>query len=110
MRSITIAFLGAALVGGVIAEPHFGRAAVSSARGSGTAGELSAVDLSALDMSADACTDFYQRACGGFIARTKVSSDQPKLPLAIRSSTRTLKRISRSFSRIRPRRIRNSAD
>ena len=38
----------------------------------------SGIDLSALDRSADACTDFYQFACGGWIARNPLPSDRQR--------------------------------
>ena len=36
----------------------------------------SRVQLDALDRSADACTDFYQFACGGWIAHHPIPADQ----------------------------------
>ncbi len=36
----------------------------------------SGLQLDAMDKSADACTDFYQFACGGWIARNPVPSDR----------------------------------
>ena len=34
------------------------------------------LDLSAMDPSADACTDFYQYVCGGWIAKNPIPGDQ----------------------------------
>lgn len=36
------------------------------------------LDLSAMDPSADACTDFYQYACGGWQARNPIPADQER--------------------------------
>ena len=36
----------------------------------------SGLQLDALDKSADACTDFYQFACGGWIAQNPVPADR----------------------------------
>jgi len=38
----------------------------------------SGIDLGAMDKSASACTDFYQYACGGWIAKHPTPPDQPR--------------------------------
>src|SRR5262245_37004774 len=38
----------------------------------------SGLDLSALNRSVDACTDFYQFACGGWLARNTIPADRPR--------------------------------
>ena len=37
---------------------------------------MPSLDLSAMDRSADACTDFYQYVCGGWIAKNPIPPDQ----------------------------------
>ena len=39
------------------------------------------IDLSAIDPSADACQDFYLHACGGFLARTKLTGSHSEVSL-----------------------------
>src|SRR5690348_14402639 len=38
----------------------------------------SGVDLAAMDKTANPCTDFYQYACGGWIAQHPAPPDQPR--------------------------------
>src|SRR5690349_16134592 len=40
------------------------------------------IDRAALDARIDPCTDFYQHACGGFIARHPATADRPAISLA----------------------------
>ena len=51
--------------------------AAAMAAQSGRAG--AAVDRAALDPKADACTDFYQFACGGWVAANPVPPDRQRL-------------------------------
>ena len=39
----------------------------------------SGIDIAAMDKSASPCTDFYQYACGGWIAKHPTPPDQPRL-------------------------------
>jgi putative endopeptidase len=82
MRAISIAAAASALLAGSIwAVSSEGRER-SAVRGN-PAVDTSGLDLdlSAIDPTADACQDFYQRACGGFIARTKLTPEQPEISL-----------------------------
>src|ERR1043166_1224704 len=38
----------------------------------------SGIDIAAMDKSASPCTDFYQYACGGWIAKHPTPPDQPR--------------------------------
>jgi putative endopeptidase len=42
------------------------------------AGAAATFDLTALDRTVDACTDFYQFACGGWLAKNPIPADQPR--------------------------------
>ena len=66
---LCIAMPLAALVGA--AQP-FGAAAAAQSR----AADVKGVDLDALDRKADPCVDFYQFACGGWVAKHPVPADR----------------------------------
>lgn len=44
----------------------------------GGAASASGLDLAAIDRTADACTDFFQYACGGWIAANPMPADRPR--------------------------------
>ena len=48
------------------------------AQGQAAAASQSGLDLSALDRSVEACTDFYQFACGGWLKSNPLPGDQPR--------------------------------
>jgi endothelin-converting enzyme/putative endopeptidase len=69
------------LAGGLWAVSTEGRAhEIPSVNGANHTSGLD-LDISAIDSTADACQDFYQRACGGFIAKTKLTPEQPEVSL-----------------------------
>jgi putative endopeptidase len=82
MRRGLFALAAVALASAGFAYPLLviGHAVASSVTASRSAG--ADIDLSAIDQTADACLDFYQHACGGFIARTKLTPDHPEAGLA----------------------------
>jgi putative endopeptidase len=67
-----------------LTEPFLQKRAAAAPVSGGDGALLGDVDYLAIDYSADACTDFYQRACGGFIARTKIGPEQPEVDLGQR--------------------------
>jgi putative endopeptidase len=71
--------IGAALVFAVLAAAALGQippASQSEAETPKAPPIVGSLDLSAIDQSADACTDFYQYACGRWIKDNPVPSDQ----------------------------------
>src|SRR5262249_24358499 len=48
----------------------------AQSRGTSSPGQPAAVDVSALDRRADPCVDFYQFACGGWIAANPLPPDR----------------------------------
>src|SRR5262252_3742301 len=74
MRRILIAFFGVTLpVAAALAVARPGLAQPRAA-----AGTSSSVALAALDRTADACTDFYQFACGGWRAANPIPADRQR--------------------------------
>ena len=62
------------------------------------------LDMTALDKTADACTDFYQYACGGWMATHPIPADQSSWGRANELTSATRRRSGKSSRR--PRRIR----
>src|SRR5689334_23669246 len=70
MRRIVTAFLFAVLPSALVLS--LARPGLAQPKQSDT----SAVDLAALDRTADPCGDFYQFACGGWMASHPIPSDR----------------------------------
>jgi putative endopeptidase len=71
--------IGAALVFAVLASPALGQARPappSEAEAPKAPPIVRGLDLSAIDQSADACSDFYQYACGNWVKDNPVPQDQ----------------------------------
>jgi hypothetical protein len=71
--------IGAALVFAVLASAALGQATPappSEAEASKAPPIVRGLDLSAIDQSADACSDFYQYACGNWVKDNPAPPDQ----------------------------------
>lgn len=64
------AVCGASMAGVVAAQPSAATTAAS--------GEMPSFDVSALDRSTDPCNDFFQFACGGWMAKNPIPPDQSR--------------------------------
>src|SRR5213593_1689164 len=56
--------------------PLAGALAQQASGGGGRTAPPPGVEVDSLDRTADACTDFYQFACGGWIAKNPVPADR----------------------------------
>jgi putative endopeptidase len=73
--------LGATLVFAALASAALGRTTPASQSGAEAPKAppiVRGLDLSAIDRSADACTDFYQYACGNWMKNNPVPNDQAR--------------------------------
>jgi putative endopeptidase len=69
--------IGTALVFAVLAGAALGETTAAAQNGPGEPkAPMRGLDLSAIDKSAEACTDFYQYACGNWLKGNPVPSDQ----------------------------------
>ena len=84
MRALIAGVVLTGLIAAAAGEPYLQKRAMAAPATRLTSTAPGDIDYSAIDYTADACTDFYQRACGGFIARTKVGPDQPEVDMGQR--------------------------
>jgi putative endopeptidase len=81
MRALVACGVLSAILGAALTRPFLQERLIAAPQTSRSVATEGDVDYSAIDYGADACIDFYQRACGGFIGRTKVGPDQPEINL-----------------------------
>ena len=86
-------------IGFAIALAFAGRDAASQ-RQPGAPNTESGVDLSAMNRGANACDDFYQFACGGWITSHPLPADRATNPRSLR--TTCPRRRLRAITTVRP--------